>query len=286
MLSAWRLSRLASVLRLRSAVTIAVLAAGLACAVAVSSARGASTITILDSLNGVPTTSVFPLAGGSAIISIQFAGPEFTLTQTTTVTEVGGFIAVLSGPIVVYIVPAVNGLPDPSHILGTFPITVSPPLPYPQAAYESVAPNLTLPPGTYFALFGGPDLAGATWWGESTTGLMAPSITAGIWDPTNDQPIHAGPLPLGARILGVVADSSALFEELLANVTGLPPGTSLADKVKLAQNYAATNDVPDACSTLSAFINEVKAQSGKKIPASQASTLIASAQQIRTQLGC
>ena len=53
---------------LRSALTIAALAVGIFSAVAVSSARADNTITILDSLNGVPTSTVFPALSGTAIL--------------------------------------------------------------------------------------------------------------------------------------------------------------------------------------------------------------------------
>lgn len=69
-------------------------------------------------------------------------------------------------------------------------------------------------------------------------------------------------------------------------VTGVGPGTSLADKVKQAQTFVARNDLPDACSTLTAFVNEVEAQSGKKIPPEQAVALIASSNRIKAVLGC
>jgi hypothetical protein len=73
----------------------------------------------------------------------------------------------------------------------------------------------------------------------------------------------------------------------LANaVIGVGPGTSLADKVAAAQAYLAAGDTSDACSTLNAFINEVKAQSSKSIPHDTASSLIASAQQIEAVIGC
>jgi hypothetical protein len=73
----------------------------------------------------------------------------------------------------------------------------------------------------------------------------------------------------------------------LANaVKGVGPGTSLADKVASIQADLAANDTKDACGTLNAFINEVKAQSGKKIPAGTAASLIASAQQIEAVIGC
>ncbi len=71
-----------------------------------------------------------------------------------------------------------------------------------------------------------------------------------------------------------------------AEETGPSAATSLADMVKRAQTFLASDDVPDTCSTLGAFVNEVKAQSGKSIPAAATATLIASAQRIGTLLGC
>ena len=62
--------------------------------------------------------------------------------------------------------------------------------------------------------------------------------------------------------------------DLAAAVRGVGPGTSLRDKVNDAHATLARHDVPSTCSILSAFVNEVKAQSGKKIPTNQAATLI------------
>jgi nitrous oxidase accessory protein NosD len=77
-----------------------------------------------------------------------------------------------------------------------------------------------------------------------------------------------------------------LLAELLTAVVGVGPGTSLADKVELAQAYLSSNDVPDTCSTLNAFINEVKAEKGKKITPAVADDLIAQARRIEALLGC
>lgn len=74
--------------------------------------------------------------------------------------------------------------------------------------------------------------------------------------------------------------------DLLAAVTGVGPGTSLADKVTLVASDVAANDPTDACSILNAFIHEVDAQSGKSIPSRQAQTLITAAGQTEADLGC
>jgi hypothetical protein len=69
-------------------------------------------------------------------------------------------------------------------------------------------------------------------------------------------------------------------------VKGVGPGTSLANKAKVAQAALGRNDVPGTCSILRAFINQAKAQTGKSIPATTAASLIADATRIKTVLGC
>jgi alkylhydroperoxidase family enzyme len=60
----------------------------------------------------------------------------------------------------------------------------------------------------------------------------------------------------------------------------------LADKVAAIQRYVAANDTADACATLGAFINEVHAQTGKKISTAHAASFITQAQDIEAALGC
>ena len=69
---------------------------------------------------------------------------------------------------------------------------------------------------------------------------------------------------------------------------GLDKGiaNSLLVKVQGASHDLTTGQTSSACGKLDAFISEVQAQSGNKTPAAAASSLIATAQQIRTGLGC
>jgi hypothetical protein len=78
----------------------------------------------------------------------------------------------------------------------------------------------------------------------------------------------------------------AALDALLADVTGVGPGKSLANKVKQIQSYVNANDIADACGAFVGFINEVKAQTGKKITAAQAASFISQAQAIQDTLGC
>ena len=74
--------------------------------------------------------------------------------------------------------------------------------------------------------------------------------------------------------------------ELAAAVKGVGPGKSLVATVEIAQWFAAHGQTQAVCLTLTAFNLEVRAQSGKKIPAAQAAELIADANRIKSVLGC
>ena len=138
-----------------------------------------STFTLVDTLGAATPATEFELAGsgGQALSSYQQVGPMFVVTQPTLITEIGAFMTyceLLYGvtecpstlPIVVRIRPAADGQPDLSKVLGTY---VFPTPRHPEVnAYEAVHPNLSLKPGTYFAIFGAQDdgsaglLSGAT----------------------------------------------------------------------------------------------------------------------------
>jgi hypothetical protein len=88
-------------------------------------------------------------------------------------------------------------------------------------------------------------------------------------------------------LFNVQAEGPAeLLADLGKAVAGVGPGTSLADKVSAAQADLASGDVASTCSLLRAFSNELKAQSGKSIPAGTASSLIGDANHISVLLGC
>jgi hypothetical protein len=69
-------------------------------------------------------------------------------------------------------------------------------------------------------------------------------------------------------------------------VTGVGPGSSLADKVALAETYYAVPDIQATCAVLTGFINEVQAQAGKKINPQLDAKLITDAQAIEAAIGC
>jgi probable HAF family extracellular repeat protein len=128
--------------------------------------NAATPIEIVDNL-GVATPSTQFGAPGSAGLTIsprQFVGPQFILTAPTLITEIGGFLEKVSQiidgvlvlpsplPFKVQIRPAdMNGFPDPIIVLSEFILSTDNDIEI--ISYESVAPNIILGPGTYFALF-------------------------------------------------------------------------------------------------------------------------------------
>lgn len=82
----------------------------------------------------------------------------------------------------------------------------------------------------------------------------------------------------------------AQITELQGTVTGLgvPAGTtgSLNAKLQSALADLAAGDTADACNSLTAFLNEVSAQAGKKLTQAQADQLTAAATAIQDDLGC
>ena len=87
--------------------------------------------------------------------------------------------------------------------------------------------------------------------------------------------LNVGPPPVKQRLAA-----------LLTEVTGVGPGKSLANKVALAQTYYAAKDVQATCAVLTEFVNEVKAQAGKKIAPTLDAKLIADANAIETAVHC
>lgn len=81
--------------------------------------------------------------------------------------------------------------------------------------------------------------------------------------------------------------ASSLLQTLLADVTGIGPGGSLATKVVLAQTYYAVPDVQSTCAVLTDFVSQVNAQSGKKyLTSTEAAALSGRAQQIMLAIPC
>ena len=78
----------------------------------------------------------------------------------------------------------------------------------------------------------------------------------------------------------------SLLQQLLADVTGVGPGKSLADKVTLAEMYYLAPDLEATCGVLNGFTNQVRAQAGKKLTDTQATEFTSDANAIMETIGC
>jgi hypothetical protein len=130
---------------------------------AVSPVSANSTFTIVDTLGAATPSTQFQLpgAGGLPMYAPQQVGPMIIVTHPMVITEIGVFMTQCelnagvmdcpsTMPIGVQIRPAVKGLPDLTRDLGTFILKDKNPQVY---SYVSVKLQLSLRPGTYFAIF-------------------------------------------------------------------------------------------------------------------------------------
>jgi hypothetical protein len=83
-----------------------------------------------------------------------------------------------------------------------------------------------------------------------------------------------------------VKGASEQIDDLIDSVTGLGPGSSLADKLNSASAALDGGDIDEACESLQAFANQAKAQSGKALTPTQATEFVAAANRIRAVLDC
>jgi len=87
-----------------------------------------------------------------------------------------------------------------------------------------------------------------------------------------------------------VNDAVEQINDLIALLKSLGlhsgPANSLCVKLQMAARKLERGSLEAACGNLSAFLNEVNAQTGKKLTAAQAEVLTAKATRIRAVLGC
>jgi hypothetical protein len=94
------------------------------------------------------------------------------------------------------------------------------------------------------------------------------------------------PSTVTATFTVTVNGAAAQLTALDQAVQGVGPGTILANKVAKAQSSLTAGNTAGACTKLTAFVQEVKSQSGVSIPASQAAQLVAEAKNIEVVLAC
>ena len=98
--------------------------------------------------------------------------------------------------------------------------------------------------------------------------------------------VRSGLIRFRLTSLSFGQSTEALVAELLAAVTGIGPGGSLADKMAMVQAYVEAGDTESACQMLHAFTNQVSAQSGKQLSEEEATQLLIDAGEISERLGC
>ena len=100
----------------------------------------------------------------------------------------------------------------------------------------------------------------------------------------------AGPEGVAAVPTIVALPPPPTIADLIAEVTGaeIPHGTkrSLLAKLENAQRKVDAGQIAVACNGLGAYLNEVRAQNGKKLPAAYAEDLIPTAMAVQDALGC
>ena len=175
----------------------------------------AASYVIVDTLGAATPTTTFSIFGSTANLAANdyLSGPRFSLSDATLITEIGVFLnnceTILSGvpqcpdthPVSVQIRPELNGEPHPTAVIASFdlshdndPLTIS---------YESVATSLSLPAGTYFALFtthnGEAAMLLSASYGATT--YVAESVTIGTLNLSTGQ-VFIQVVPMAVRILG------------------------------------------------------------------------------------
>jgi hypothetical protein len=106
---------------------------------------------------------------------------------------------------------------------------------------------------------------------------------------TTDASGNAASGHFNVHVRGAAEQLSALIEAVVAVDAAKGIGSSLAAKLQAVQQAlasASAGDRADACGKLSAFIQDVKAQSGKALTESQAGDFTAAATRIRNVLAC
>jgi hypothetical protein len=166
--------------------------------------------------------------------------------KPTVITEIGGFV---DSNLKVEIVPASNGIPDATHVLASYvlpsdndPLVIS---------YESAVINLSLPAGTYFALFGtqsGSSGGGILQTATSPFTYRAGLIPAGILDPTTGQAFASPGEYMAVRILGLMSAPLVGSAQLQPNVDSNPAGT--------AEAFRYTASVTGTATRLSVYLDD------------------------------
>ena len=105
-------------------------------------------------------------------------------------------------------------------------------------------------------------------------------------DLTSDTRYAADTTGTPTVIISYTVPAEERLTALGRSVQGVGPGHSLANKVSNTLAYLAAGDTAQACTELAGFVNQVRAQSGKKIAPATATELVDDAVMIERTIGC
>jgi hypothetical protein len=125
----------------------------------------------------------------------------------------------------------------------------------------------------------------------------------GLFYPVSCAPASGSMFPIGTTTVSCQATDAAgntasgsflvtvetaldQLSDLIAEVQGLGPGRSLAAKLQNVRARLRAGDTRAACNGLDSFVNEVRAQSGKSLSASEANALTSDALRVEAVIGC
>ena len=227
----------------------------------------------------------------SCSTSYQFLGAQFNLSESARLESVEGWMHNNTGSIDVHIRADNSGLPGASLYSKNYAPASH--FPFTWVVFDAFVVDLGT--GTYWLTF--EPVSGGTFSGGMSGGAPSPlpkyaflSERNATWAQMASNPFQ-GP-ELGIRIRGTVTtvDPVAMIAEVRGTLDGLglPKGNLTSFNAKLNAAAAALDAGQDdsACTSLQDLVNAVKAQSGKKISASDASSVITAITEIMLAVGC
>lgn len=229
---------------------------------------------LLVSNSGNGTVSAVDMAGGIQTVLSGFSAPNGPYGISFDVHGTMHFLDHATGRVLSYVAPGTpKDLFTVSPFGGTFTGTG-----FEEKTFvtDTVTGNLLLLNGD-----GGASIFASGFSGKSSPPFIGPNGIA-----YDGQAMFVNDGDTIYRITPSVPTIGELIEALLARVNGVGPGKSLVNKVSLANAYHEVPDVLSTCLMLGAFVNEVHAQTGKKIRPTLAEELVAEAEVISGRLAC
>ncbi len=230
------------------------------------------------------------VAGGSiGFPEWQYLAGQFSVSESTDLESIAGWLKIfVGGNVTVHIRADLSGQPGADIFSKTYTVGTTPTFDW----YTFADFNTTLPAGTYWVTLETPLLGG-----------LIISMPRGAASPMDKYAFKSLNLPNWNQSFGFTAPSMGF--QIAANVVVTPTEligdlgsfvagagldasavSSISSKLTTAVNAIGVNDKPTACGSLGAVINYTRAQTGKKIPGSVASSITSQTNGIRSSLGC